>query len=639
MIKAHSIQAVVDAARIEEVVGEYVDLKKRGVNLLGNCPFHNEKSPSFTVSPTKGIYKCFGCAKGGDSIGFIMEHEQCSYPEAIRILAKKYNIELDEDENVNREEQMAEKSARESLFIVNERARTVMIDWLNTEEGSSIGLSYFKERRLDDVIQQKFELGYNLEKGDALSMQLSQEGFLGENIIKTGLGIRRESGGWADRFRGRVMFPIHNLNGRVAGFGGRVLKSDAKTAKYLNSPESDVYSKGKLLYGLFQGKKTIREKDKCYLVEGYMDVLAMHRAGVENAVASSGTSLTEEQCKLIGRFTQNVTILFDGDSAGIKASIRGIDILLEQDMNVRLVLFPEGADPDEYLNANGSQALQDYIANNEKDFILYRTSLLSAAAKTDPIKKAELIQEILESIVKIPNAIKRSIYTGQCAQIMDVEEGVLVNELNKIFRKKLNKAQPNNFNNADVPEHFTEPSAEDYPHIPSQAEATVIDETETEIARLLLEYANEIYEEGVTVGRFIIENLDDVEWRYKRCETIVNWYKQNPDTETKTLISTAEVDIKELITGLITERYSLSENWVEMHKISIPTERDILKTQVTNALYVYKIKKTLQLIDTTSKELKAELSVENQTDILLMVMQLNKIKIELAAYLKNVIIR
>ena len=433
MITRQTKDTILETARIEEVVGEFVSLKKRGSNLLGLCPFHNEKTPSFTVSPAKGFYKCFGCGKAGDSVTFIMEHEHLTFPEALRYLAGKYNITIEEQEPSPHD--VEEKNNRESLFIVSAFAQKFYTDnmW-ETEEGKAIGLAYFRERGFTDEVMHKFQLGFAPDQWNALTIAAMAGGYKMEFLEQTGLTINNE-GKQYDRFRGRVMFPIHNLTGRVIGFGARILKVDPKSPKYLNSPESEIYHKSNVLYGIAFAKKIIVQNDECFLVEGYTDVLSLHQAGIENVVASSGTSLTIEQTRLISRYTKNVTVLYDGDTAGIKASLRGIDIILEEGLNVRVLLFPEGDDPDSFSRKVSSVELKEYIKKNAVDFITFKTKLLLNEAANDPIKRAGLIKDIVASIAIVPDVIQRSIYIRQTSALMEINEQVLLQEMNKLMRK------------------------------------------------------------------------------------------------------------------------------------------------------------------------------------------------------------
>lgn len=424
MIDEATKQRILDAAKIEEVVGDFVTLRRRGVNLIGLCPFHNEKTPSFTVSPAKNICKCFGCGKGGTPVNFIMQHEHLDFPDALRYLAKKYNIEIVEKELTA--EQMQARTKRESMMALNEFAGRYFTTQLwKTEEGQNIGLSYFRERGFSDTILQKFQVGYSLNQYRALSDQAIQSGFSAKLLTEIGLATRNDRDQLTDRFRGRVIFPVHSLSGRIVAFGGRVLQQTEKTAKYVNSPESEVYHKSNELYGIYFAKDSIVRNDSVYLVEGYTDVLSMHEAGIENVVASSGTSLTHGQIRMIHRFTNNITVLYDGDSAGIKASLRGIDLLLEEGMNVKVVLLPEGEDPDSFAKSHNANELIDYIKQHQTDFIQFKSNLLLHEAGNDPIKKAQLINDIVQSIAIIPDTITRSVYIQDCAHRFNMRESLL----------------------------------------------------------------------------------------------------------------------------------------------------------------------------------------------------------------------
>ena len=427
-----------DAAQIVDVVSEFVTLRRRGVNYVGLCPFHNEKTPSFSVSPSKGVCKCFSCGKGGNVVHFIMEHEQLNYYEALKWLAKKYGIEVKERELSNEEKQA--QSVRESLFLVNDFANKYFQDILHHHrDGQAIGMSYFRQRGFRDDIIKKFQLGFSTESRDALYQEAKKKGFNTEYLVKTGLCYTRDDGQLRDRFWGRVMFPVHTLSGKVVAFGGRVLKTDAKVAKYVNSPESEIYHKSRELYGIYFAKQAIVKQDKCFLVEGYTDVISMHQAGVENVVASSGTALTSGQIRMIHRFTNNVTVLYDGDWAGIKASLRGIDMLLEEGMNIKVMLLPDGEDPDSFARKHNATEFQEYIAAHEVDFIRFKTNLLMSEASGDPFKRSKVIKDIVDSIAVIPEAIVRAEYIKECSQMLQIEERILVSEVAKIKRAKEEK--------------------------------------------------------------------------------------------------------------------------------------------------------------------------------------------------------
>ena len=460
MISRSTIDRVFETARVEEVIGEFVQLKKAGSNFKGLSPFVDEKSPSFMVSPVKQIWKDFSTGKGGNAISFLMEHEHYTYPEAIKWLAKKYNIEIEETEQSS--EEKAQMNERESMFLVSTYAKDYFHDiMLNSNKGKAIGLSYFKERGFRDDIIKTFELGYCLDEWDAFTKAALAKGYDLKYLASTGLTIVKENRQF-DRFKGRVLFPIHSMSGRILGFGGRILTADKKEAKYLNSPESDIYHKSKILYGLFQAKKEIAKQDNCYLVEGYTDVISFHQSGIENVVASSGTALTSDQIRLVNRLTKNITVLFDGDAAGIRASIRGIDLILEQGMNVKVVQFPDGEDPDSFAKSHSNEELKKYLEDSAQDFINFKVSLLLKDSNNDPIKKAGVIRDIVMSISKIPDGIQREVYVQECARIMDISERVLFSELAQIIAKGVqekNKVsrQQNNAQqdpNAPPPEYF-----------------------------------------------------------------------------------------------------------------------------------------------------------------------------------------
>ena len=436
MIDQATIDRILDAAQIVDVVSEFVTLRKRGVNYIGLCPFHNEKTPSFSVSPSKGVCKCFSCGKGGNVIHFIMEHEQLSYYEALKWLARKYNIEIKERELTNEEKQA--NSLRESLFVVNQFASEYFQDILyNHIDGQRIGMTYLRGRGFRDDIIKKFQLGYSTESRDALAKAALQKGYKEDFLIKTGLCYKKDDGTLRDRFWGRVIFPVHTISGKVVAFGGRVLSAATKNVqmKYVNSPESEIYHKSKELYGIYFAKQAIVRQDRCFLVEGYTDVISMHQSGIENVVASSGTALTSDQIRLIHRFTNNITVLYDGDGAGIKASIRGIDMLLEEGMNVKVCLLPDGDDPDSFARKHNATDYQAYINAHEVDFIRFKTNLLLEEAGKDPIKRAGLISSIVKSISVIPDAIVRSVYIRECSQLLQMEEKILVEATAKLIEQ------------------------------------------------------------------------------------------------------------------------------------------------------------------------------------------------------------
>ena len=509
MIDHSTIDRIMQATEIVDVVSDFISLKKRGVNYLGLCPFHNEKTPSFTISPSKGIFKCFGCGKGGNAVNFVMEHEHVQYPEALKYLAKKYHIEVEERETTP--EEVQQQNDRESMMVLTSFAQRYFTRILTTtDEGSAVGLAYFKERGFRRDIIEKFQLGFSTEKRDAFVEEALKNGYKKEFLTATGLGIEKGDRMF-DRFSGRVIFPIHTLSGRVIGFGGRILRQTDHAAKYLNSPESDIYHKSATLYGIYYARNAMVKDDKCILVEGYTDVLAMHQAGVENVVASSGTSLTEDQIRLIKRFTPNVTILYDGDPAGIKASLRGIDMMLEQGMHVRVVLLPEGEDPDSFSRKKSSGEFTAFLKSEETDFITFKAGLLAGEAGKDPVRRANLIQDVVRSISVIPDRIERSVYLQTCSKLLDVEEQILFAETARVRRRQWEqKRSGRDYNPPEVPVKS-----------PRQAEVLPTDlfvTEEREILRLMLNYADVVlYEiEGekrgevipVTVAAFFLQEME-----------------------------------------------------------------------------------------------------------------------------------
>lgn len=510
MITQKTIQQVIDIAKIEDVVGDYVNLTRRGVNLLGLCPFHDEKTPSFTVSPAKNIFKCFGCGRGGDPIGFIIEHEHISYPEAIRFLARKYNVEIEESGNT--EEEIEKKLVTDSLYIVNEYAKNYYTEiLLNDEEGRTIGLSYFKGRNLQNATIKKFQLGYALNAKDDFTQSALKKKYNIDHLHK--LGLTTQSG--FDFFRSRVMFTIHNLSGKVVGFAGRILTSQTKFPKYINSPESEIYNKSEILYGLYFAKEAVRKQDECILVEGYLDVISLHQSGIENVVATSGTSLTKRQIQLIKRFTSNIKILYDGDAAGIKAALRGLDLVLEADMNVKLVLLPDGHDPDSFLADQGSSKFTEFLETHEEDFIFFKTRILLDESQNDPIKKSMVIRDIVDSIAKMPDAFKRTLYLLQCSHMLAIDESTLVSEVNKSIRalrksKSLERQRENEDKVSQVEDEWlvTKPIFVDKESPIIRNDAWV----ERAVCSILINFADKYYnlENQTTIASYIVQEAGEL---------------------------------------------------------------------------------------------------------------------------------
>lgn len=626
MILKESIDRIMDTAQIEEVVGDFVNLKKRGSSLLGLCPFHNEKTPSFNVSSAKGIYKCFGCGKAGNSVNFIMEHEKLTYPEALRYLAKKYNIEIVEDE-ISTDEDKEAAHKRESLMLVADWAKKVFVEnlWEN-EMGQAIGLSYFKERGFREDTIKKFELGYSLSEWSTLTDRAEKEGFQKAFLLETGLSIFNETKNSVyDRFRNRVMFPIHSVSGRVIAFGGRILKTEPNSPKYVNSPESEIYHKSNVLYGLYFAKKTIRDFDNCYLVEGYTDVVSLHQSGIENVVASSGTSLTVEQIKLISRFSKNITILYDGDPAGIKASLRGIDMILEEGLNVKVVLFPDGHDPDSYVREVGSTKFTEYVEVAKKDFIVFKTDLLLKDVKNDPIKKAELIKEILESIAKIPDQIKASLFVKECSSLLEMEERILLSELNKIKVKKIKKEN----NQEDLSVHTPEEDIiKEQPRVDHNNA-----NQEKEIIRILMLYANIDYkdeEHGIdtTVAQHILSEIENASITFlnEPYVSMLDLFKKSIESnfipDEKFFTQHPDASISGTAAELLSTQYVLSEKWKDFD-IHIPKEETIVKKVVDNAMAHLTLKKMMTVLMEIQNQLK-EVSDETMQMELLQLYQQTK---------------
>ncbi|MGM0496810.1 MAG: DNA primase [Bacteroidota bacterium] len=614
MIDSETIDRIVQTAEITEVVQDFVNLKKRGTNYLGLCPFHNEKTPSFNVSPSKGIFKCFGCGEGGNAVQFIMKHEHLSYPEALKFLANKYNIEIREKELSA--EEVEERNLRDSLIIVTKFAKEYFKKNLhNHNEGKAVGMAYLKERGVRDDMIEKFELGYSLDQWEALAREASKNGYKLEYLDKSGLTVPKENRRY-DRFRARVMFPIHSLSGNVIGFGGRILKKDEKTAKYLNSPESEIYHKSKILYGIYHAKKAITKQDKCYLVEGYTDVIALHQAGIENVVASSGTSLTEDQIRLIKRFTPNVTVIFDGDPAGIKASLRGIDLILEQGMNVKVLLLPEGEDPDSFSKQQNATDFQNYINKNEEDFITFKTKLLSEDARNDPVKKSNLITEIVRSISMIPDGITRSVYIKNCSDMLDIDEKMLYAETNKI---RTNKAKQQK-RQQQAKDEKDRKSNQSLTTVPSFIEEIYSEAQEKEIIRLLLQYGEKelfSYKEDkysdskiITVAEYIIQEIlnDELEFKNLIYKQIFQEYLEilnkgkHPDQHY--FIHHEVEEISKLAADLLSPTYELSEFFTKRSGLHIETEEMKLKMLVPEAIITYKRKILEKARQDKIKELK-----------------------------------
>ena len=632
-IPRETVDQILQAARIEEVVGEFVSLKKRGSNLWGNCPFHNEKTPSFSVNPARNIFKCFGCGKAGDSAKFLMEHEHYTYPEALRYLAKKYNIQIEEKE-LSPEERMAQ-TEREKMFNINAFADKFFVDTLwNTDEGKSIGLEYFRERGYLNPIIEKFHLGYSPSKWEAFTNYAKQNGYNPEFLEKVGFSIKRQNGEYYDRYHGRVMFPILNLTGKVIGFGGRILQSDPekKLAKYQNSPESEIYQKKETLYGIYFAKSAIVNKDECILVEGYFDVLRMHQIGIENVVASSGTSLTTEQIRLVKRYTKNITMLYDGDAAGVHAALRGTDMILAEGMNVRVVVLPPEHDPDTFGKEYPTEEVLRYLKDNAKDFIRFKTELLLKDAANDPIKKGQVVRNMVETISVVPDPIFRIAYVKETSRLLDMPEETLMMELNKMLRAKFKKSL--GVEGEVIP---------DEPVVITPTQEQPQDETlppgyyqERELVKLMLLYGGRTLtikqqdelgqevEEQVPVAQIIVDDLitDNIEFNDPVNRKIFEIYDQALNTEElpndQFFTSNEDEQVSQVAIDLVTTQYKL-DGW-ERHGIFVKKEEDILKKAVQYAILRYKD----QIIDARRKEIQDQIKEEPDPDNQLILLKKKK---------------
>lgn len=643
MIPKQTVQEILDSARVEEVVGEFVHLKKRGVNMIGQCPFHSEKTPSFIVSPAKGIYKCFGCGEAGSSVDFVMKHEHYTFPQALKWLADKYHIEVEEEERTP--EQIQAENEREGLFTVTAFAAKFFQEALTqTDQGKAIGLSYFNERGFSESIIEKFELGYSPESWDALANAATKAGHSKDYLVKAGLVVEKDSGGLYDRFRNRVIFPIHNISGRVIGFGGRILTSDKNKPKYVNSPESVIYSKSNVLFGLYTAKSAIIKNDNCFLVEGYTDVISLYQSGIENVVSSSGTSLTSGQIKLIKRFSQNVTILFDGDAAGIKASFRGINMIVEEGLNVRVVLFPDGEDPDSYARSHNAEELTEFLEKQSQNFINFKADLLSKEAGKDPVKKANVVKEIVETIALVPEQLNRVFFIRETAELLNVKEDILTNEVAKIRRKQFYKDHKQE---EYIPE-VQEPKAEK--QVAKTDDGGDIYQ-ERELIRLLLNFGSydfnpadaripleegeEEDEENINVAVFILEEIlaDELTMDDPVLQAIFDEYVQALEQETlpkeQFFTNHKNEAIRKMAVDLLTEIHSISPNWEEKHRITITPEDnfEVIARACISSVYSLKVRKISSMKRELLEKMQAgELSQEAQNDILVQYRQLDELQ-------------
>lgn len=648
MIDQSTIDRIINAADIVDVVSQYVTLKRRGINYVGLCPFHEDKTPSFYVSPSKNICKCFACGEGGTAVHFIMKHEQLSYFDALRFLAKRYNIEVQERELTD--EQKKAYNERESLFILNEYARDYFVKTLHEHiEGKSVGLSYFRERGFRDDIIKKFQLGYNLEEKDSFTQEALRAGYKEDYLVKTGLTFKGDNNYLADRFRGRVMFPVHTLSGKVVAFGGRILKKVENTGKYVNSPESDIYHKGNELYGIFFAKQAITKNDCCYLVEGYTDVISMHQSGIENVVASSGTALTHGQIKLIHRFTNNVTVIYDGDAAGIKAALRGIDLLLEEGMNIKVILLPDGEDPDSFAKKQNAESLSKYIAEHEVDFIRFKTQLLLGDAGEDPIKRDKLITDIVNSISVIPDNIVRTVYIRDCSHLLEIDEQVLIREVNNKRRnyhdqKFAENKQNQNNNSYSKQEEFMSFTPKNGARQQTKKSVSIY-KYERAVLYYIVRYGAEILiDESTTENGEKIKPINIIEFIKTDLEQDGLWftyplYKQMLDeaiehvqqegfTPSRYFLSHPDTQISKIAVDLISDKYQLSkvhikqfgEN-VSMEDTPLSEDKHLIKhvpwvlTELKNAYVKQRMDEITEQLKEKQKEGNFELVMSLMTEL------------------------
>ncbi len=656
MIDRETVDRIYAAANIVDIVGDFVTLKRKGVNYQACCPFHNEKTPSFVVSPSKGVYKCFGCGKGGNAVTFLMEHENVTYPEALKMVAKRYGIEVREKELTPEEERR--NNDRESMFALNSWAADYFAHYLHHEsEGMSVGMTYFRRQRgMTDATIEKFGLGFCPAKGDKMSQDALAAGYKEEFLVSTGLSLKRESdGSLFDRFHDRVMFPVHNISGRIVAFGGRTLRTDKKVAKYQNSPESEIYSKKRELYGLYFAKKAIQQQDFAILVEGYTDVISMHQAGVENVVASSGTSLTTEQIRLLNRFTKNITVIYDGDSAGIHASLRGIDMILKEGMNVRVVLLPEPEDPDSFARSHTAAELQEYIRTNEQDFLAFKAKLLLEDAQDDPIKKASLIGDMVQSVAQIPDSIQRAVYIKECARIMEIDEQILISE---VARKRLSTTgdrETDEFVRRQTTLRRETPREPEVEYVREVEAGSSTDALERELCKYLLKYGHCSFDfkEGRTmvacnVAEVIFDELADGGLTFRnpqydkiRAAYCEQWQQSGVGVEVPAHLFTnhSDPEVCNVSVDLLfsDDNYVPSELW-KRKDVHVESDAEMLAVGVPKAVALYKTKVIEGLIKECQAKLGDELTDEQVTEIMQRLAALNRAKVTMARKLQRLIL-
>lgn len=640
MITRDTIIKILDTAQIEDVVGDFVNLKKSGSILKGNCPFHQEKTPSFVVNPNKNIFKCFGCGVGGDSVTFIMEHEKFSFPEALRYLANKYHIEIEETQT-STEDKQAQDDKESLLIVLNYAAKFYQHQLTETEDGKAIGLSYFKERGfLEDTIQ-AFQLGYAPDSYDSLLKDALKNGYNKELLLKTGL-IKEKNDKAYDFFRDRVMFPIHNVSGKVIAFGGRILKKSENQPKYINTAETELYHKSQILYGISQAKAEIRKQDVCYLVEGYTDVISLYQAGIKNVVASSGTALTKEQVLLVKRFTENIVILYDGDAAGVKAALRGLDIVLEQGLNVKLVLLPDNEDPDSFVKNRGVDATLDFIEKRQQDFILFKATHGIKEINNDPIKKTAVIRDIVESIAKVNDGIKRQVYIKHCSDIVEVSEAVLVNEVNKIRTQLFKKNKELQQEEADAITEFVS-IPED--HSQRISKSPPLYYQEKDIIRILIEHGDQPMTEELSVAEYIIFELVDITLNNPVFDKIIKMYlnayqEEIPFEEIRNLNYITDSEVKQCLIEIMTSPYELSPNWFARHEIVVKDANRTYKTDVISGMQrfqYFKIMEAVKILDEKIRTSDKGGDFEEMIASILKKMELQEKRKSLAKELQTVI--
>ena len=630
---------------ILDIVGSYVKLRKRGANYLGLCPFHNEKSPSFTVSPSKEIYKCFGCGKSGNSIGFLMELEKYSYVEALRWLANKYNIEI--EETVTSPEVKLQQQTSESLFIINNFAQQFFSNAMqNTEEGQDVALSYLKERGFRGDIIKKFQLGYNPELRDAFTSAAIAAQYSTELLVKSGLVSNRDDK-FQDNYRGRIIFPIHNPGGKIAGFGARIIKKNDRAPKYINTPENEIYIKSKILYGSYFARMAIDKADECLLVEGYTDVVSLHQAGVENVVASGGTSLTTDQLRVVKKYCNNLTIIYDGDSAGIKAALRGLDLALEERLNVKLVLIPDGEDPDSYVNKIGAEAFKEFVSRNKKDFILFQLEIALKEAGNDSAKKSAVVNQLAETIAKINRAedfTRRQDYIKQVSEILKIEETGLNALVNKFLRDKITKEETRNFNAtspaAAVPE-LAQVRGEESSDLLFNRE----EQNERAMIRNLLEFGNNPWNESMTVAEYLFGEIASSELEShlenRKLATVFTlykkWYDQDLKPTDKNFLYYEDKELSDLVINIMHSDTELSANWSTKYEGHIPTRAELFKEEVFSSLNYLKLRKLKKMIHENQLEMQQAASTEEQMSFVVTHQILKKLEIELTRQLGTVI--